>query len=150
MLNNEYSNLNKVLFNNSKLIENKNNIEKNISEGLLTFRTLVIISPFINETEESAQLEKILAACKLQSNDYNVSVLTNDWSYFRNAASIKEILLFGVSEKDLNLNILMPFNQVIRFDNRVWIKSSSIAEMMKSQEIKNNLWQNALKPHFLG
>jgi hypothetical protein len=49
MLNNEYSNLNKVLFNNSKLIENKNNIEKNISEGLLTFRTLVIPAPFINQ-----------------------------------------------------------------------------------------------------
>jgi len=150
MLNNEHSNLNKVLFTNNKLIENRNNIEKNISEGLLTFRTLVIISPFVNETEESAQLAKMLAACKLQNKDYTIYTLTNDWSYFRNTESIKEVLLFGVTEKDLNLNIQMPFNQVIKFDDRAWIKSSSIAEMMKSQEIKNNLWQNALKPHFIG
>jgi hypothetical protein len=150
MLNNEYSNLNKVLFNNSKLIENKNNIEKNISEGLLTFRTLVIPAPFINQEEELEQLEKILAACKLQKEDYTIVTLTNDWSYFRHFNTIKEVLLFGMDEQDLNLNIQIPFNQPVNFDNRVWVKTSSVAEMMHSKEIKNALWQSALKPHFVG
>ena len=148
--NNEYSNLDKVLFTNSKLIENKNNIEKNISEGLLTFRTLVISAPFINQAEESEQLEKILAACKLQKEHYKIVTLTNDWSYFRNSDAIKEVLLFGIDEEVLNLNIQMPFNHPVNFDNRIWVKTSSVSEMMHSKEIKNALWQNALKPHFVG
>lgn len=150
MLNNEYSNLEKVLFGSNKLIENKNNIEKNISEGLLTFRALIIKASSINEVEDLAQLEKILAACNLRNTDYKIYSLTNDWSYFRNAESIKEVLLFGISEQDLNLNIQMPFNQPVKFDNRVWIKTVSITDVMQSREIKNNLWQNALKPHFVG
>jgi hypothetical protein len=96
------------------------------------------------------QLEKILAACKLQKEDYTIVTLTNDWSYFRHFNTIKEVLLFGMDEQDLNLNIQIPFNQPVNFDNRVWVKTSSVAEMMHSKEIKNALWQSALKPHFVG
>jgi hypothetical protein len=141
---------NNVLFNNNKLIENKNNIEKNISEELLTIRTLILIAQPNNETEELVQLGKILSACKLQQNDYKISYLTNDWSFYRNNDSIKEILLFGISEKDLNLAIQIPVNQIIKFDNRIWVKTLSIAEMANNQQIKNDLWQNALKPYFIG
>ncbi len=141
---------NNVLFHNNKLIENKNNIEKNISEELLTIRTLILIAQPNNETEELVQLGKILSACKLQQNDYKISYLTNDWSFYRNNDSIKEILLFGISEIDLNLAIQMPVNQIIKFDNRIWVKTLSIAEMANNQQIKNDLWQNALKPYFVG
>jgi hypothetical protein len=150
MLNIEHMTFNNVLFSNNKLIENKNNIEKNISEGLLTFRTLVLIAPLNNETEELNQLAKILSACKLQQEDYKISPLTNEWSFYRNHQSIKEVLLFGITETDLNICIQMTENQIIKFDSRVWIKTSSISEMINSQQIKNNLWQNALKPHFVG
>lgn len=139
-----------VLFHNNKLIDNKNNIEKNISEELLTIRTLVLIAPLKNEIEELSQLTKVLSACKLQQEDYKISLLTNAWSYYRNQESIKEVLLFGITETDLNIGIQMNDNQIIKFDNRIWVKTSSISEMINSQQIKNNLWQNALKPHFVG
>jgi len=150
MLINEHSDLAKVLFSNNKLIENKNNIEKNISEGLLTFRTLVITTSAGNETEALGQLEKILIACKLQNTDYSIFTLTNDWSFYRNNASIKEVLLFGITEADLNINIQLPYNQPVKFDERTWIKTASITEVMESRDLKNILWQNALKPHFVG
>jgi hypothetical protein len=150
MLNIEHMTFSNVLFHNSKLIDNKNNIEKNISEGLLTIRTLVLIAPLKNEIEELSQLAKILSACKLQQEEYKISLLTNAWSFYRNQESIKEVLLFGITETDLNIGVQMNDNQIIKFDNRVWIKTSSISEMINSQHIKNNLWQNALKPHFIG
>ena len=140
---------NNVLFNNSKLIANKNNIEKNISEELLTFRTLIFTAAPKNETEEMLQLGKILSACKLQQNEYIITQLTNDWAFYRNNESIKEVLLFGVSEKELNIAIQIPINQSIKFDNRIWVKTMSIYEMANNQQIKNDLWQNALKPHFV-
>lgn len=150
VLNNGYMNLHKLLFNNYQPIENRNNIEKNISEELLTFRTLVLISPPVNKTDENQQLGKILSACKLQNNDYMISSLTKDWSFYRNSDSIKEVILFGVDENDLNISIQLKENQLVKFDNRIWIKTVSIHEMMKNQAIKNTLWQQALKPHFVG
>lgn len=141
---------NNVLFNNNKLIENRNNIEKNISEELLTFRTLILISASKNETEELVQLGKILSACKLQQHEYKISYLTNDWIFYRTNEDIKEVLLFGISEKELNLSIQIPVNQVIKFDERIWVKTISISEMTNNQQIKNDLWQNALKPYFIG
>lgn len=132
------------------LLKTEITLKKNISEGLLTFRTLVVTTSSGNEEEAFAQLEKILIACKLQNTDYKIFTLTNDWSFFRKSESIKEVLLFGVTEKNLNINIQMPYNQPVKFDNRIWIKTASIAEVMESRELKNNLWQNALKPHFVG
>jgi hypothetical protein len=142
--------LNNVLFNNNKLINNKNNVEKNISEELLTFKTLILVAATKNETEELVQLGKILSACKLQQDTYKISFLTNDWAFYRNSENIKEVLLFGISEKELNISTQMPLNQIIKFDNRIWIKTTSISEMSNNQQIKNDLWQNALKPHFIG
>jgi len=139
-----------VLFGNNKLIGNKNNIEKNISEELLTERTLVLVSPPKNEVDEMVQLGKILAACKLQQHEYKIDILTKNWSFYRNSENIKEVLLFGISENELNIDIQIPTNQAIKFDGRIWIKTLSISEMANNQQIKNELWQNALKPHFVG
>src|ERR1700744_1913675 len=139
---------NNVLFNNNKLIDSRNNIEKNISEELLTFKTLILVANPKNETEELVQLGKILSACKLQQDSYKISYLTNDWSFYRNHQNIKEVLLFGISEKELNLSIQMPVNQIVKFDDRIWVKTMSISEMANNQQIKNDLWQNALKPYF--
>lgn len=138
-----------TLFSNNKVIKNKDNTEKNISEELLTIRTLVLIQPLINETEETAQLEKILTACRLQKEDYKVEQEINQWSFYRRSETIKEVLLFGISEKDLNLNLQFNINQANSFDNRIFIKTSSLGELLTNQVVKNELWQNALKPHFI-
>jgi len=137
------------LFNGIKLINNKNNIEKNISEELLTFRTLVITAPFRNEAEEMGQLVKILSACRLQPTDYGiVPGGQHEWSYYRSQENIQEVLLFGVTENMMNIGISLPENQPVSFDGKIWIKTAAVSEIINSQQIKNNLWQNALKPHF--
>ncbi|WP_162903101.1 hypothetical protein [Taibaiella koreensis] len=149
MLNSKNDRFFNVLFSNNKIINYKDNSEKNISEELLTIRTLVFCRPLENVPEETEQLEKILIACKLQKEAYKVVQNVHSWSFYRKIENIKEILLFGITEKDLNLNILFTENQINKFDNRIFIKTASLATLLSNQQIKNDLWQNALKIHFL-
>ena len=148
-LNSKNANFYNILFSNNKVIKDKDSHEKNISEELLTIRTLVLIQMPKNESEETAQLEKILSACRIQKEDYKVEREIKSWSFYRQIEQIKEVILFGISEKDLNLDIQLISNQINKFDGRVFIKTASLAEMMANQFIKNELWQNALKPHFV-
>lgn len=150
MLKSENNNFYNVLFGKNELINFNDAIEKKISEELLTIRTLVFITQPIQEMEEYVQLERMLSACKLQKEDYKVELNIEDWAYYRTCDNIKEVLLFGITEKDLNIGVNIIENQVNQFDNRVWIKSISIAQMANNQQVKNALWQNALKPHFVG
>ncbi|MFA6058870.1 MAG: hypothetical protein WC756_11780 [Taibaiella sp.] len=150
MLKPENNNFYDVLFNNNKLIKTRTVPEKNISEELLTIRTLVLIIAPTNEMEEYVQLEKMLTACKLTKEDYKVELQAEDWNYYRTFENIKEVLLFGISEKELNISVQLIGNHINKFDNRVFIKSLSIAQLANSQQDKNSLWQNALKPHFVG
>lgn len=149
MLNRKNENFFDILYHDNKIIKEKNNSEKNISEGLLTMRTLVLTSPFQSPEAELAQLEKILLACKLQKEDYKVDPDVKSWAFYRKISSLREVLLFGISEKDLNLNLHFNENQINRFDGKVFIKTASIALMMSDQQVKNELWQNALKPCFV-
>ncbi len=148
-LNSKNSNFYNVLFSNNKVIKDKDGYEKNISEELLTIRTLVLIQQPNNDPEERAQLEKILSACRLQNGDYKVEHDVQSWSFYRKMEQIKEVILFGIIEKDLSLDIQFNVNQINKFDGRIFIKTVSIAEIMANQFIKNELWQNALKPHFV-
>lgn len=149
MLNRKNENFFDILYHDNKIIKEKNNAEKNISEELLTIRTLVLTSPFQSPEVELAQLEKILLACKLQKEDYKVDPDVKSWAFYRKIPSLREILLFGISEKNLNLNLYFNENQINRFDNKIFIKTSSITQMMSDQQVKNELWQNALKPCFI-
>lgn len=150
MLKTQNINFHNALFANNTLIRSSEPIEKNNSEELLTIRTLVLISQPQQEMEEYVQLEKMLTACRLQKDQYKVESMVKPWSYYRNFDNIKEVLLFGISEEDLGINICLSENQLHRFDGRVWIKSISLGQMTNDQQTKNNLWQNALKPHFVG
>jgi hypothetical protein len=147
-LNSKNASFYNVLFSNNKVIKDKDSHEKNISEELLTIRTLVLVQQPKNEAQETAQLEKILSACRLQKEDYKVERNINSWSFYRQMDRIKEVILFGITEKDLNLDLQFNNNQINKFDERVFIKTASLAEIMANQLIKNELWQNALKPHF--
>jgi hypothetical protein len=150
MLNSENNNFFNVLFGNNKLINCKSDHEKNISEELLTIRTLVLIPQPVNEMEEYVQLEKMLTACRLQKADYKVELDIQHWDYYRKCDNIKEVLLFGISEKDLNIGVNLFENQINKFDGRIWVKSLALSQLANNQPAKNNLWQNALKPHFVG
>jgi archaellum biogenesis ATPase FlaH len=148
MLKRESDNFLNVLFTGNKVIKANDSFKKNISEQLLTIRTLVFIAAHKQEIEENVQLGKILSACRLSQEDYFIVRELSDWHTFRENEQIREVLLFGVKESDLDITIQFTENQINKFDDRIWIKTKSISELISNQQLKNDLWQNALKPHF--
>jgi len=149
MLKSKNEHLYNSLFTGNKIIIDKNNAQKNISEELLTAGTLILVRESDLQPETEAQLNRILAACKLQKGMYKVETAPYPWQLYRGYEQIREVLLFGVTEKDLNIEVQFAENQINKFDGRVFIKSAGISQIAGNQEIKNALWQNALKPHFL-
>jgi DNA polymerase III psi subunit len=137
-----------ILFAEKKIIISKNGNQKNISEQLLTISTLVFVPGYNNQEEEEVQLHKILKACTLQPGDYAIITGENVWLDFRELEQVKNVLLFGTQEDTLGIMVKMPMNIVVSFDNRSWIKTYPISNLMRNQQAKNELWQQALKPHF--
>ncbi len=137
-----------ILFSEKKIIISKNGDQKNISEQLLTVSTLVFIPAYNNQEEEEVQLHKILKACTLQPGDYAIITGENSWLDFREIEQVKNVLLFGIQEDDLGIMVKMPMNTLVSFDNRSWVKTYVITDLMQNQHAKNELWQQALKPHF--
>lgn len=84
----------------------------------------------------------------LQPDDFAIIMGENSWLDFRELENVKHVLLFGISEEDLGLMVKMPWNTVTSFDARSWIKTYAIGNLMSNQQAKNELWQQALKPHF--
>ena len=139
-----------VLYNDNKLFNHKNELEKNISEPLLTVRTLVIIATINNEMEELNLLGNMLKACKLDTHEYHVvRENTSSWLYYRQLSNIKEVILLGDIQQSLDLDIQLMENFPIKFDNRVFIKSGSLAELAFNKNLKTELWSKALQPHFI-
>lgn len=139
-----------ILFSDRKIIVSKNDPQKNISEQLLTVSVLLFIPAYNNREAEEVQLHKILKACALQPEQYAIITGDNTWLDFRELEQVKHVLLFGMSEEALGLGIHLPFNRVTGFDGRSWIKTYAISDVMQNQQVKNDLWQQALKPHFIG
>ncbi len=148
MLNKLITNSFNLLYSKNEIIKLTDNKQKNISEQLLTIRTL-IISEQPPSPEEADQLAKILSACRLLPDQYCTIYLPVSWTQLRTYSNIQEVILFGVTEQLLDLPVLFAENKGVHFDERTWIKTAAIAVLMQSKELKNALWQNALKPHFL-
>lgn len=143
------SNFKNILFNKNKLITIKHTPQLNISEELLTYRTLVVTALPITQSTELDLLQKMFAGCKLHQGAYHNESAEKGWGYFRTQAHIKEVILFGVSESDFNISVVFPFNKPTMFDNKIWIKTVDLGSLLQRQDLKNILWQQALKPHYI-
>jgi DNA polymerase III psi subunit len=144
---NNSSNFLDVLFNDQKLI-NLGNQPGLFADAHSAQRTLVFSTPLHNK-EEKELLANMLTACQLRPEDYLVLQQPVPYPSFNANKHIKEVIIFGVSEKELALPVRFPTNFRFRFNERTIIKTSSLAEIMVNKQLKNELWQKALKPHFL-
>jgi hypothetical protein len=127
-------------------VNNSAEINPNIYSSI---RTLVVFPNNVSKVDYASDLGKIMSACRLQPMEYAVINQDPYWINFRSFENIKEVLLLGATEETVDINITLPLNQVKHFDERVWIKTHSIIEIMANQAYKNALWTQALKPHFV-
>jgi hypothetical protein len=111
-------------------------------------KTLILAAPFEQVAAEQEQLNKILAACKFSPGTYLLLQEITPWAAIRNAAQIQNVLLFGITEQQLGISIVLPEHQIIAFDERKWVKTLPVAKLLNDGPAKNALWQNALKPLF--
>lgn len=112
---------------------------------------LIITSPLISGSNDEAQLQKIIQACKLGENEYYVYTPEQPtaWHQLRDKLQPKVVLLFGVLPQQLGISAMFGIYHPNKFDGCIWIPSISIAEMEKHPDIKKQLWVDALKPVFI-
>jgi hypothetical protein len=136
-----------VLFNHNKIIKPRYQQPETILAVPVSKRVLIFLDEEKNREKEE-QTGKIMSACGLVENDYQIS-MPIAWKHIRAQGPVREIILFGITEEDLGLNIRFPQNRSIYFDGKTWIKTLGIFEIMANKDFKNDLWKNALKPHFI-
>lgn len=136
-----------LFLNNKIIVEETEKQKETLLPDSLNCRILAITGPLSNDSEKDL-LYSIMKACSIGPTDFIELEEPFLWRNRKNN-SIKEVLLFGIDEKELDLMIKLPKNWPTVFDNVVWIKTDRLENLIKDKNLKNDLWVNALKPYFL-
>lgn len=102
--------------------------------------------------DEMKLLSDLLTACKISMADI---ALVNyhqhpevDYLFLSEHFQSKKILAFGVSTTELDLPFTIPFFQIQKFQEQVYMTSPPLGDFMANVELKKQLW-NSLKKIFL-
>jgi hypothetical protein len=113
---------------------------------------LIVTNRFEAGTPEEAQLKKMLEACGLTGEQYNVVHLADGqkaaWYQLREQLAPKAVFLIGVHPAQLGIAALFVLNQANNFDSRVWLPTVSLSELGRNDALKVQLWNNGMKPIF--
>ncbi len=107
-----------------------------------------------NEREEdTVLLQKIIEACRLQPELYQVVELDEKdriaWHYLREELGIATLVLFGIEPAQLGVSAHLMPHQTNRFDQCNWIPTASMQQIAAQPELKAHLWNYGLKPVFI-
>jgi DNA polymerase III psi subunit len=115
---------------------------------------LVIVNTYGTADGEEAQVKKMLDACKLLPEQYNILQMEYGqmvaWHQLRDRLQPEIIFLIGVLPAQLGISALFSMNYPNSFDGKTWLATVSIAELEKNAEVKKQLWQNGMQPTFIG
>jgi len=104
--------------------------------------TLIIVPAVLEEIEQKV-LENILKALKYDDNKIQLVIQEDHPLSFkfidRNLKDINKILVYGLSPKDLQLNILNYQDRVLELNNVKMLFTVPL-EMLKTYKYKKNLW----------
>lgn len=127
-------------------------LQHSITDGLSPKEILVITSPISPESPEAGQLNKIIAACKIQEGNYNtIQIDKNEkvaWNHLKNTLNPRHVITFGINPKQLGISALFALNSKNHFDDTIIIPTLSLNELEQQPNAKKELWVNALKPIF--
>lgn len=141
---------------NTEIIDTETDVfwyNNSVSHEQVSPKNVLILSrKFDVQSAEQEQLNKILDACKLNGEMYNIVQLADDeqtaWHQLKNAAQPSVIILFGIHPSRLGISALFRLNGLNNFDNASWIPTLSLAELEQQPQAKKDLWAHALKPLF--
>lgn len=112
---------------------------------------LVIATPFTAGSAEETQLKKMLQACNLKEDDFNVLQFDTEiaWHLLRDKLQVKTIILLGILPAQLGVSVQLMPHQVSRFNGANWILTGTLQELMQHPDIKSHVWNYGLKPVFI-
>lgn len=114
---------------------------------------LVLAAPYKTAGSEEETLIKMLGGCALTQDKYHILQLENGeqvaWHMLRDKLAPQQVILLGVEPGQLGISALFRFNEMNRFNDRIFIPSLSLQQMQQYPEAKKALWVQALKPCFL-
>ncbi|XZF14699.1 hypothetical protein ACTHGU_01035 [Chitinophagaceae bacterium MMS25-I14] len=123
------------------------------SEWKVPCGNLVLTHPFAQGSVSDVQLQKILKACTLSEDQYNVIQLPADqkiaWHKLRDLLKPRNVILFGIEPAQLGVSVHFMPHQVNRFNDCSWIPTLDIEQLEQYPDIKKHLWNYGLKPVFV-
>jgi len=122
-------------------------------EGMPPKDTLVITTPVTPQSADFTQLQKMLQACTLAADDYNLLQLPPDkaaaWYRLRDRLQPRQVILLGIEPAQLGIAAMFMPHQVNRFQDVSWIPTLSISGLGADPDVKKHLWNYGLKPVFV-
>lgn len=111
--------------------------------------TLVLSTPFQSGSAEEAQLMKMLAACKLTKEQFQIVQLASEeqmaWYQLREQSKATKVLLLGVLPAQLHVAAMMIPNEVNHFDGAEWMPTFSLDQIATNDALKKHLWVNVFQ-----
>jgi len=115
--------------------------------------TLVISLPLEASDPGMPQLRKMLQACNLAENDYNLLQVTEDqkiaWYQLREQLRPRQVITLGIGPQQLGLSVFFMPHQVNRFNDVSWLPTLDIPRLEQNPDIKKHYWSYGLKPVFI-
>lgn len=114
---------------------------------------LIISLAFEKGSAEESAILKILQACKLTEDKYQILQLQADelllWAHIQAHINANAILLIGVHPQQLGISALFQLNDINHYAACVFIPALWVTQMEQEPELKRQLWTQALKPFFI-
>jgi hypothetical protein len=114
---------------------------------------LVLVNDHEAGSNESIQLQKMLDACKLIPEQYNIIKLKEGqmvaWHLLREQLDPRIIFLIGIPATRIGISALFNLNHPNNFNGCIWLPTFSINELAQHEDVKKQLWINGMKPLFL-
>lgn len=142
---------------NSEIITSKHDAlwadVSELVEGATSKPVLVVTNKVPPGSAEEMQLKKMMEACKLSPDQYNIITLEEGrqaaWYQLRELLDPKIIFLIGVLPAQLGISSLFKINEPNNFNDRIWLPTLSLKELEKNGALKVQLWNNGMKPIFI-
>lgn len=111
--------------------------------------TLVISTVFTSGSAEENQLLKMLAACKLTPDQYQIVQVSQDeiiaWHQLRENSKATKVLLLGILPAQLGISAMMIPHEVNQFDSVQWMPTFSLNQIATNDALKKHLWVNVFQ-----
>ena len=114
---------------------------------------LIITNEYTAGGIEEIQLKKMLDACRLLPEQYNIITLKDGqmaaWHRMRDMLQPEIIFLIGIMPAQLGISALFQLHTANNFDGKTWLPTLSISELERQQEVKSQLWREGMRPLFI-